>query len=58
MKILKEGCPSQDGFHMPCLLYTSCGYLAGLCMAPSLTADAQISAQAGKTAQTVVSRCV
>ena len=32
-----------------------CGYLAGLCMAPSLTADAQISAQAGKTAQTVVS---
>ena len=31
------------------------GYLAGLCMAPSLTADAQISAQAGKTAQTVVS---
>ena len=24
------------------------GYLAGLCMAPSLTADAQISAQAGK----------
>ena len=32
-----------------------CGYLAGLCMAPSLTADAEISAQAGKTAQTVVS---
>ena len=32
-----------------------CGYLAGLCMAPSLTADAAISAQAGKTAQTVVS---
>ena len=32
-----------------------CGYLAGLCMAPSLTADAQISAQAGQTAQTVVS---
>ena len=32
-----------------------CGYLAGLCMAPSLTADVEISAQAGKTAQTVVS---
>ena len=32
-----------------------CGYLAGLCMAPSLTADAEISAQAGQTAQTVVS---
>ena len=32
-----------------------CGYLAGLCMAPSLNADAAISAQAGKTAQTVVS---
>ena len=32
-----------------------CGYLAGLCMAPSLTADAEISAQTGKTAQTVVS---
>ena len=32
-----------------------CGYLAGLCMAPSLNADAEISAQAGKTAQTVVS---
>lgn len=32
-----------------------CGYLAGICMAPSLTADAEISAQAGKTAQTVVS---
>ena len=32
-----------------------CGYLAGLCMAPSLTADVAISAQAGKTAQTVVS---
>ena len=31
------------------------GYLAGFCMSPSLTADAQISAQAGKTAQTVVS---
>ena len=31
------------------------GYLAGLCMAPSLTADAEISAQAGQTAQTVVS---
>ena len=32
-----------------------CGYLAGLCMVPSLTADAEISAQAGQTAQTVVS---
>ena len=32
-----------------------CGYLAGLCMSPSLTADAQISAQAGQTTQTVVS---
>ncbi len=32
-----------------------CGYLAGLCMAPSLTADAQISAQAGQTTETVVS---
>ena len=32
-----------------------CGYLAGLCMAPSLNADVAISAQAGKTAQTVVS---
>lgn len=32
-----------------------CGYLAGFCMAPSLTADAEISAQAGQTAQTVVS---
>lgn len=32
-----------------------CGYLAGLCMAPSLTADAEISEQAGQTAQTVVS---
>ena len=32
-----------------------CGYLAGLCMAPSLTADSEISAQAGQTAQTVVS---
>ncbi len=32
-----------------------CGYLAGLCMAPSLTADAEISAQAGQTSQTVVS---
>lgn len=32
-----------------------CGYLAGLCMAPSLTADAEISAQAGQTTQTVVS---
>ena len=31
------------------------GYLAGFCMSPSLTADAQISAQAGKTTQTVVS---
>lgn len=32
-----------------------CGYLAGLCMSPSLTADAQISSQAGQTTQTVVS---
>lgn len=32
-----------------------CGYLAGLCMAPSLTANAEISAQAGKTSETVVS---
>ena len=32
-----------------------CGYLAGLCMAPSLTADSEIRAQAGQTAQTVVS---
>ena len=32
-----------------------CGYLAGLCMAPSLTADSNISAQAGQTTQTVVS---
>ena len=32
-----------------------CGYLAGLCMAPSLTADSDISAQAGQTSQTVVS---
>ncbi len=32
-----------------------CGYVAGLCMAPSLTADAEISAQAAKAAQTVVS---
>ena len=32
-----------------------CGYLAGLCMSPSLTADAQISAQAEQTTQTVVS---
>ena len=31
------------------------GYLAGLLMAPSLTADAEISAQAGQTTQTVVS---
>lgn len=32
-----------------------CGYLAGLCMAPSLTADSEISAQAGQTVQTIVS---
>ena len=32
-----------------------CGYLSGLWMAPSLTADAEISAQAGQTTQTVVS---
>lgn len=31
-----------------------CGYIAGVCMAPSLTADAAISAQAGKTSQTVI----
>lgn len=31
------------------------GYLAGFCMSPALTADAQISAQAGQTTQTVVS---
>ena len=31
------------------------GYLVGFCMSPSLTADAQISAQAGQTTQTVVS---
>ena len=29
------------------------GYLAGFCMSPALTADAQISAQAGQTTQTV-----
>lgn len=32
-----------------------CGYIASVCMAPSLTADAEISAQAGKVAQTVIS---
>lgn len=32
-----------------------CGYIVGLCMAPSLTANAEISAQAGQTSQTVVS---
>uniref|UniRef100_N2AKH8 ABC3 transporter permease C-terminal domain-containing protein n=1 Tax=Eubacterium plexicaudatum ASF492 TaxID=1235802 RepID=N2AKH8_9FIRM len=32
-----------------------CGYIAGLCMAPSLTANGEISAKAGQNAQTVVS---
>ncbi|WP_059066379.1 ABC transporter permease [Mediterraneibacter massiliensis] len=31
-----------------------CGYITGVCMAPSLTADAAISAEAEKTSQTVI----